>query len=534
MKRVTTILVAMALLISLSLSVQADFVRTAVIEADSLDIGGYGNLISGMDLDGDGRAEMYAINTDWHDVIGFDLIPRIYKYELNDAGDWETVWSTEFPLDFQNTWGALTYGDIDGDGKGEIIWGIVNNFGSGLQPNPERIAIYETVGDGSDAMGIDNGDGTYGPNTSWTISTGVEENIRPFRWELYDLDGDGALEILAACRAGDGMQIYSVDDVPDGGPALETWALEFTGVAATFYDMEVLNGTFYGISSGGDVYSVKWDGSAYVASAGQIGGAALGSWKSAQTTDVDGDGTDEILMASWSSSASAVYLLQESGDSLASYMIKDIPDDANRLYGGAVGDVDDNGNVDFVFGTRQATTNALIVRVEYLGGDITSEASWGWSYIDSLVSGATQYDILTMADFDGDGDDEVAYTGTPRGLGSSDAPQPIVVLNYVSSGIGGTPGVIDGFELSQNYPNPFNPTTSISYTLPIASDVNLTIYNMLGQKVQTIAAGQTAAGTHEAKWNGLNNHGQKVASGIYIYTLRAGNFVQSKKMTLIK
>jgi hypothetical protein len=90
------------------------------------------------------------------------------------------------------------------------------------------------------------------------------------------------------------------------------------------------------------------------------------------------------------------------------------------------------------------------------------------------------------------------------------------------------------FALHQNYPNPFNPTTTIKYDLKQGVDVSLKIYNLLGQEVGTLVNSRQEAGYRTAFWDGLNNAGNRVASGIYIYRIKAGDFVQSRKMILMK
>jgi len=91
------------------------------------------------------------------------------------------------------------------------------------------------------------------------------------------------------------------------------------------------------------------------------------------------------------------------------------------------------------------------------------------------------------------------------------------------------------YALGQNYPNPFNPTTIISYALPKEASVTFEIYNMLGVRIRTLLASQTKnAGFHTMTWDGKDEAGNNMSSGIYLYRISAGSFVASKKMTLLK
>jgi hypothetical protein len=101
----------------------------------------------------------------------------------------------------------------------------------------------------------------------------------------------------------------------------------------------------------------------------------------------------------------------------------------------------------------------------------------------------------------------------------------------VSSSGGKVPAI---FALAQNYPNPFNPETVISYQLPVASEVRLTIFNALGQEIRTLVNGRQSPGQKSVVWDGKNDRGQAVNSGIYFYTLKAGERVQTKKMLLMR
>jgi len=90
------------------------------------------------------------------------------------------------------------------------------------------------------------------------------------------------------------------------------------------------------------------------------------------------------------------------------------------------------------------------------------------------------------------------------------------------------------YALSENYPNPFNPTTSIEFAIPTAGSVELVIYNINGQKVRTLVNETKDAGLYKVIWDGKNELGETVSSGIYLYRLVSGNFTKMQKMTLLK
>ena len=90
------------------------------------------------------------------------------------------------------------------------------------------------------------------------------------------------------------------------------------------------------------------------------------------------------------------------------------------------------------------------------------------------------------------------------------------------------------FALEQNYPNPFNPTTTLRYDLPNDEFVNITIYDMLGNVINNLVHGNQNSGYKSVKWNATNNQGQPVSAGVYLYSIEAGDFRQTKKMILLK
>ncbi len=118
------------------------------------------------------------------------------------------------------------------------------------------------------------------------------------------------------------------------------------------------------------------------------------------------------------------------------------------------------------------------------------------------------------------------------------APNQFLIVREDSAAVGIEDGaenlVPQEFSLAQNFPNPFNPSTTIEYALPTASSVKLSVYNMLGQEIKTLINEFQPAGKNSVAWDGKSNHGVDVPSGIYLYRIEAGNFVETKKMILIR
>jgi hypothetical protein len=109
------------------------------------------------------------------------------------------------------------------------------------------------------------------------------------------------------------------------------------------------------------------------------------------------------------------------------------------------------------------------------------------------------------------------------------------VLESIVTGVDDEPTIPSAVELYGNFPNPFNPQTSIRFGLPFEMTVRLRIFNLLGQEVRTLDDGHRAAGEHAVSWDGRDQSGAVLPSGIYFYTLEAnGQAIAVKKMTLLK
>lgn len=138
---------------------------------------------------------------------------------------------------------------------------------------------------------------------------------------------------------------------------------------------------------------------------------------------------------------------------------------------------------------------------------------------------AGTHDLLTIS-YEGDG--ELVLTSAI--VVDSDAREMNVTISSSKS----SSTLPTEFALAQNRPNPFNPSTEISFSLPKPAEVTLSIYNILGESVATLAEGLRTAGTHAVTWDGRDKNGRVVASGVYFYRLDAGEFSATRKMLLLK
>jgi hypothetical protein len=118
------------------------------------------------------------------------------------------------------------------------------------------------------------------------------------------------------------------------------------------------------------------------------------------------------------------------------------------------------------------------------------------------------------------------YEGNAPDLGAFEFPSTMAVA--------GLPELPEVFRLYQNYPNPANPGTVIRFELPVKTPVNLSIFDLEGRRIVTLIDKDVTAGIQAVTWNGTDRFGRPLASGVYIYRIRAGGFVQSKKMVLMK
>ncbi len=140
------------------------------------------------------------------------------------------------------------------------------------------------------------------------------------------------------------------------------------------------------------------------------------------------------------------------------------------------------------------------------------------TYTDENVEiGKTYFYVVTATDF---------------GLNEGETSNEASVLTGVEDNNSNV--IPTEFALEQNYPNPFNPATYINYQLPTNAHVTISIFNTNGQEIKTLVSKEMNAGNHTAVWDGTNNAGEKVSSGLYLYKIKAGSFTDIKKMMLLR
>ncbi len=154
------------------------------------------------------------------------------------------------------------------------------------------------------------------------------------------------------------------------------------------------------------------------------------------------------------------------------------------------------------FEIQRSSDNTNFARIGFVKGNGTTTNISQYQFLDKNVSGSLYY-RLKQTDLDG----SYKYS-------------KVVEVNVT------TPAE---FSLSQNYPNPFNPSTTINYSVPEKSFVTLKVYNVLGKEVASLVNNQEDAGSHQVNFNAIN-----LSSGMYFYTIRAGNFTATKKLILLK
>ena len=503
-------------------------------------------ILAGVDVDKDGKQE-FIVPIDYGTLNGVK-VSQIAVFEAVGDDDYELVWSYTYPgeSDWQLT--KPTVGDLDGDGNLEIL--AIRVQPTTGDPTIPNLYVFECVGD--------NDYGTE-PAVTWDLNDNVRNNIRCVA--AADLDKDGTMEVVLTARDNPpGVVIASVSSF-----TIPTWTIEYID-STTYTDPDMAGVAICDMDGDGykevaltplqadsqiDLYLIEYDGTTYqkiLPPPKHVWGK--GVIHALDAADLDGDGRDELYIGAVSHSL--LYVVTKPTGNVIDIDTTDIyfigkvehPDyqtGTGWMPGATLGDADGDGKMSFL-GSASGTVGCGVNDWEYQGGGVTDIANWQYSYIDlSTALGWGNDFFIYGIDFSDDMDgDDLCEIIVARGNPNLGHTIPAIYVTELAPRVGVSPegfstGIPEIFSLKQNYPNPFNPTTRISYELPISCKITLDIYNILGQKVRTLVYNRFhQKGSYEVSWNALDDSGNIVASGVYIYTIKADDFNSSKKMLLIR
>jgi hypothetical protein len=200
----------------------------------------------------------------------------------------------------------------------------------------------------------------------------------------------------------------------------------------------------------------------------------------------------------------------------------------------SAGDINHDGYNDLI--TSYALSFSTMGDVTFYFGGPDADNVWDVQINNNDVPGYQDYfgqDCTGLGDFNGDGIDDFAFSA----IDAWSVGHVFIFTGWddpASVPYEYEPILPNDLSLSQNYPNPFNMSTTIEFGLPSRSRATLTIYNILGERLRTLISDILPAGTYRLSWNGLDESGEPVASGVYLYTLDTEDRSESRKLLLLK
>ena len=470
-------------------------------------------------------------------------------------------------------------GDLDGDGKGEVI------FLKGRYTDDPQSGLWVYEADGTDNGFSEPWHVNINAFASDSVYGGVTENL-----VVEDVDGDGLDEVIFAFNGGSnptaGYSTYSEDrffvvgvqgDIGvlpkaveefviaprdrnkdgvrgndhGGGSAMSMTVADSDGDGKheiAFFSWNSGN-MFIVEATGADTYAAPDSGEYVRFGSSSFPGNTAGKDDfsfNPTAIDMDGDGKDEIYVTGYYTQNLYVYA-DKDGDAM-----KIGADEVSLVARGhrfgltAVNSVKDHGagyfnmspyGVPTLFAGGNSGSELAKITLRADSSVLGGESSWDVVTYDTKAGGGFNNKPVAGVDFDRDGKGEVVLAFQAV----DDGGTYIQIMEYSESSVKLsvereltiiTP---EDYKLSQNYPNPFNPTTSIQYTLPMRDKITITIYNMLGQEVVRLMDNEEKpAGTYQLTWNGMDKNGAQVSSGMYFYSMRSPHMQKTMRMTFLK
>lgn len=510
----------------------------------------------GYDINGNGRKEFIVLGDPYYgpDAPDDTLRPYLFWFETTGDDAYTCLWWTSIPganASVIISYADFTVSDIDRDTKQEIV--VVFPRGR-TDPRAEFISIYEFNGE------------TFPQDPTFVDAAGIPDNFRyePSRVLADDVDSDGADELIVISRRDDfggvllgGRTMLVLNlvggDISDA--SFSYFEREFADSSSTLkgggvYDVGVVD--FDGDGKK-EIWVFTWDlfsiaiyeatgPNAYELQA-DINQARpdndVGARHSMSFYDTDGDGKLEMYVAGITdvTNPGNIHFIGSTDDvsTLSTNSVITLtpdlaPIDAWTYESAAIGDLDGNGKMDYIVA---GAGRKEIFRFEYVGGPVQEPSSYAMSTIykdETPEHDGWVLQFLWMGeDLDGDGKKEIVVTNKIPRVDTDD--ERVIILEVQSgTGVRGAAGEVPaGFALTQNYPNPFNPSTTIEYALPTRSFVTLTVFDMVGHTVATLAEGERPAGYHRVTFDAAG-----LASGVYFYRLLAGEFVDTRRLVVLR
>lgn len=526
------------------------------------------------DVDGDDDLDIFVANNFAFQVPNCTLLSGQNRLLINNG---EGVFFDETELRLPISIAASTdakFVDTDGDGHLDII--VTNSI------RPENCLF---VGGGQIQLLINDGHGFFIDGTDASLPIEFHSDVSV---DFGDIDGDDDFDILVATPYGqdrllvnNGSGVFTDQsgerlpltvgstrcvvffDADDDGD-LDIFCANdsssvWPGQTGAQNRLLINNGLGIFIDETSMRLPVVFDLS--------MGGGDFG--------DVDGDGDLDVIVANnklMSEGRQNRLLINAGSGVFSDETVSGMPVVSNISTGVKFGDVDGDGDLDAIVVNYGQQNRLLIGKYDPKGGppdpqglkgDVNGDG--GIDILDVLAAVnhilsliPLTEDSLLRADCNGDGQinilDALSIVNVILGLGecrpggckaelTPEAMQLFKSLEpYLSAEdfarfmaeVNREVEVPVEYSLFQNYPNPFNLETRIDYELPLAGRVTLTIFNALGRRVRALVDGEQEAGLYTQGWDGCDDSGQQVASGVYFYQLKAGHFISSKKMLLIK
>lgn len=523
----------------------------------SQELFGAWDIITNLDLDNDGNLEfIYSEDPSVSSALVDKAAgQRIFYYESAGDDSVELRWSFQVPIrnGATNVYTAIAVGDLDQDNLPELYFAIPIAV-SDNPPNPKGLYVFEFDGTNFPAT----------PSETWGFNRPDNHEFKAAGLAIGDVDSDGEIELVVQSRGDDAapgtvgrtMMVVNSSGL-DIGLGLGAFAIEFEESiqeGGSHYDPRIVD--FDGDGKN-EIWIFTWDffSLAIYEATGQnsyelqmqidkiYDPLDFGHRRGMRFYDADGDGKLEFYtsgtMADNAPGSKIFYIasIDDVANITADKIVElgglNLPDE-----GSAVGDLDGDDLMDFLFVAMDkdnSNQNNMVYRMEYKGsGDLADSTNYDWSlfYKDDFLY--SDFRNIEICDLDGDKKTEVIVTN----LNALNTNQEIVFIleseTETDVPLTNKSAVIKNYELFQNHPNPFNPVTTISFNLKKSEYVTLRVFNQLGEIVQTLVDQNYSEGVHQISWDGRDSTGNQVSTGIYFYSIEAGNFRGTRMMTLIK